>query len=116
MEDPLGFLSPAEVEFVAEDTPITITPNFQAGVFLFLKVVWCECVCVNVCVKVCLHCKKETPKRKRWRETLWVWLVVSDLSLFGSALSSRTFSPLLTLPFLLILFVFVPSLSFCLSC
>ncbi|EGD79160.1 hypothetical protein PTSG_09891 [Salpingoeca rosetta] len=37
MEDPLGKLMPSEVEFIAEDAPITITPNFQAGVFLFLK-------------------------------------------------------------------------------
>lgn len=34
----LGTLTPAEVEYIAEDTAIKITPNFQAGVFLFLRV------------------------------------------------------------------------------
>eukprot|EP01147_Barroeca_monosierra_P004853 gene4853-8686_t len=33
----LGTLTPAEVEYIAEDTAIKITPNFQAGVFLFLR-------------------------------------------------------------------------------
>eukprot|EP00043_Microstomoeca_roanoka_P001692 m.34071 g.34071 ORF g.34071 m.34071 type:complete len:179 (+) comp10972_c1_seq1:136-672(+) len=37
MDGLLGSISPAEIEFLAEDTAVTITPFFEAGVFLFLQ-------------------------------------------------------------------------------